>query len=59
MTHSRDIRVLLVGGTGMLGHKVWQTFRDRFDAWVTVRDRRPFDAHEAVRCGSRAGRSDC
>lgn len=24
----------------MLGHKVWQRFRDRVDAWVTVRDRR-------------------
>jgi dTDP-4-dehydrorhamnose reductase len=29
--------VLVIGGTGMLGHKVWQRFRDRFDTWVTVR----------------------
>jgi dTDP-4-dehydrorhamnose reductase len=25
----------------MLGHKVWQTFRDRFDTFATVRDLRP------------------
>lgn len=31
----------------MLGHKVWQTFRDRFETWVTVRDARPF-AHTGL-----------
>jgi len=31
------MRVLILGGAGMLGHKLWQAYRDRFDAWVTVR----------------------
>ncbi len=31
------MRVLVIGGTGMLGHKVSQVFRDRFETWVTVR----------------------
>jgi dTDP-4-dehydrorhamnose reductase len=35
----RAVRVLILGGAGMLGHKVWQSFRDRFDAWVTLRGR--------------------
>lgn len=30
-------RVLILGGTGMLGHKLWQVSRERLDAWVTVR----------------------
>ncbi len=30
-------RVLIFGGAGMLGHKLWQLFRGRFDTWVTVR----------------------
>jgi dTDP-4-dehydrorhamnose reductase len=29
--------VLVIGGTGMLGHKAWQLFRDRFDTWATLR----------------------
>jgi dTDP-4-dehydrorhamnose reductase len=37
MTESSKLRVLIVGGTGMLGHKVWQVLRDRFDTWVTLR----------------------
>jgi dTDP-4-dehydrorhamnose reductase len=37
MTDSSSTRLLVIGGTGMLGHKVWQLFRDRFDSWVTVR----------------------
>lgn len=35
-------RVLVIGGTGMLGHKVWQEFRRRFDCRVTVRDARAY-----------------
>jgi dTDP-4-dehydrorhamnose reductase len=35
----RYVRVLLLG-SGMLGHRVWQIVRERFDAWVAVR-RRP------------------
>jgi dTDP-4-dehydrorhamnose reductase len=31
------MRVLILGGGGMLGHKLWQSFRGRFDTWVTVR----------------------
>lgn len=31
------MRVLILGGAGMLGHKLWQVFRDRFDTWITVR----------------------
>jgi dTDP-4-dehydrorhamnose reductase len=34
-------RVLIFGGAGMLGHKVWQVFRDRFDTWVTIRGDAP------------------
>jgi dTDP-4-dehydrorhamnose reductase len=37
MNASSSPRVLVMGGTGMLGHKVWQVFRDRFDTWATVR----------------------
>jgi dTDP-4-dehydrorhamnose reductase len=31
------MRVLILGGAGMLGHKLWQSYRDRFETWVTVR----------------------
>jgi dTDP-4-dehydrorhamnose reductase len=31
------MRVLILGGGGMLGHKLWQSYRERFDTWVTVR----------------------
>jgi dTDP-4-dehydrorhamnose reductase len=31
------MRVLILGGGGMLGHKLWQAYQDRFDTWVTVR----------------------
>ena len=37
MSQRSDMRILVIGGTGMLGHKVWQVFRDRFDVWTTVR----------------------
>jgi len=33
------MRVLILGGSGMLGHKLWQTFAPRFDAYVTFRGR--------------------
>lgn len=32
-----DKRTLILGGTGMLGHRVWLTLRERFDTFVTVR----------------------
>jgi len=31
------MKVLILGGSGMLGHKVWQTFAPRFDTYVTFR----------------------
>ena len=31
------MRILVIGGTGMLGHKLWQAYRERFETWVTVR----------------------
>ncbi|MHB0877602.1 MAG: dTDP-4-dehydrorhamnose reductase family protein [Anaerolineae bacterium] len=33
----KDMRVLVLGGSGMLGHKLWQRCRGRFDTWVSVR----------------------
>ena len=35
------MRVLIVGAGGMLGHKVWEVFRDRFDCRAAVRTRLP------------------
>lgn len=37
------MRVLILGATGMLGHKVWEQFRDRFDCRATVRKRPTID----------------
>jgi dTDP-4-dehydrorhamnose reductase len=34
-------RVLILGGTGMLGHKLWQVLRQRVETWTTVRGARP------------------
>jgi dTDP-4-dehydrorhamnose reductase len=31
------MKLLILGGRGMLGHKLWQRCRDRFDCWATVR----------------------
>lgn len=31
------MKVLIVGGTGMLGHKLWLIFKNRFDTFVTIR----------------------
>ena len=30
-------RVLILGGSGMFGHRAWLEFRKRFDTWVTMR----------------------
>ena len=35
------MRVLIFGGFGMLGHKLCQVFRDRFETWATVRSTNP------------------
>ena len=32
------MKVLILGGSGMLGHKLAQTFKDRFDSYVTFRE---------------------
>jgi dTDP-4-dehydrorhamnose reductase len=37
------MRILILGGSGMLGHKLWQLFGRRFDTYVTVR--RPIESH--------------
>lgn len=31
------MRVLILGTTGMLGHKLWQLYRDNFDTWAVAR----------------------
>jgi len=31
------MKVLILGGSGMLGHKLWQVLRTDFDTWVTIR----------------------
>lgn len=31
------MRVLILGGAGMLGHKLWQECRNQFETWLTVR----------------------
>lgn len=31
------MKVVILGGGGMLGHKLWQVFSPRFDTYVTVR----------------------
>ncbi len=37
-TNARNLRVLILGGDGMLGHKVFQTLHDRFDTYATFRN---------------------
>lgn len=39
-------RVLILGGTGMLGHKLWLKFQKRFDTFVTVRG--PFEKYQSL-----------
>ena len=31
------MKLLILGGSGMLGHKLFQAYRNRFDTWATVR----------------------
>lgn len=31
------MRVLILGLTGMVGHKLWQAYRDRYEVWGTAR----------------------
>ncbi|MCE5325919.1 MAG: SDR family oxidoreductase [Planctomycetaceae bacterium] len=39
------MRVLILGGTGMLGHKTCQVFGPMFDTWTTVRADAAYCAH--------------
>lgn len=39
------LRLLILGGGGMLGHKLWQRAQPRADAWTTVRDAAPLVRH--------------
>ncbi len=41
LTAAGSPRLLVLGGGGMLGHKLWQRARGRLDAWVTLRDPPP------------------
>ncbi len=43
----RHVRVLILGGGGMLGHRVWQLCRERFDARVAVRSRLPLPLYDS------------
>lgn len=40
------MRVLIIGGSGMLGHKLWLTFQKRFDTFVTLRG--PFEKYQPL-----------
>lgn len=37
------MKILIVGGAGMLGHTLWEVWADRFDTYVTLRS--SFDAY--------------
>lgn len=37
MDNSKKKRIVILGGAGMLGHKLYQIYRDRFDVYATVR----------------------
>jgi dTDP-4-dehydrorhamnose reductase len=37
------MKILILGGSGMLGHRLWINLREKHDVWVTVRgDHNPF-----------------
>jgi dTDP-4-dehydrorhamnose reductase len=50
------VKVLLLGGSGMLGHKLWQTLSAEFDCWATFRQ--PFQTFRRFRLFDE-GRSLC
>lgn len=47
------MKMLILGGTGMLGHKLYQTVKDPIDAWVTVRSDAPKLAKYSFYCPDR------
>jgi dTDP-4-dehydrorhamnose reductase len=46
-------RILVVGGSGMLGHKLVQRLGSRFETWATVRGEAPAPAAARILDGSR------
>jgi dTDP-4-dehydrorhamnose reductase len=42
-TAGETMKILILGGSGMLGHRLWMNLRKEHDVWVTVRgERNPF-----------------
>lgn len=35
------MKILIIGGGGMLGHKLYQTLKDKFEVWITLRGKFP------------------
>ena len=53
------MRVLVLGGAGMLGHKLCQVLGERFETWTTVRgDARAFARYELLPAGRIIGGVD-
>jgi len=46
------MEVMILGGSGMLGHKLWQVFASRFDTYVTLR--RGFNSYKQYRLFDKA-----
>ncbi len=42
------MKVLILGGSGMLGHKLWQTLTPKFDTYVSVRREPGFYGHFGI-----------
>ncbi|HTQ10768.1 MAG TPA: sugar nucleotide-binding protein, partial [Fimbriimonadaceae bacterium] len=47
------MRVLILGGTGMLGHKLYQTMEPPIEAWVAVRGDSPTISQLGLFCPDR------
>ena len=37
MNVSQKKRILIIGAAGMLGHKLYQMYQERFEVWATLR----------------------
>jgi dTDP-4-dehydrorhamnose reductase len=46
------MKVLILGGSGMLGHKLWQVFASRFDTYVTLH--RDFNSYKQYKLFDKA-----
>lgn len=51
------MRVLVLGGTGMLGHKLWQVLAEQYDTYVTLRAK--FDAYARYKLFEHTHAIDC